>query len=126
MKYFNDDTIKHFQFESNYVSKKEIQKQVNEFVEIDCEYNSNEDKQMLIDRETVNQKELLENINCPILIIQGTEDISIPLEDSKRAIALLPKDSHLKLVEGADHDFTEYIDVLVQISNDWFIKHLER
>ncbi len=49
MKYFNDDTIKHFQFESNYVSKKEIQKQVNEFVEIDCEYNSNEDKQMLID-----------------------------------------------------------------------------
>ena len=49
MKYFNDDTIKHFQFESNYVSKNEIQKQVNEFVEIDCEYNSNEDKQMLID-----------------------------------------------------------------------------
>ncbi len=34
MKYFNDDTIKHFQFESNYVSKKEIQKQVNKFVEI--------------------------------------------------------------------------------------------
>ena len=49
MKYFNDDTINHFQFESNDVSKKEIQKQVNEFVEIDCEYNSNEDKQMLID-----------------------------------------------------------------------------
>ena len=48
MKYFNNDTIKHFQFESNYVSKKEIQKQVNEFVEIDCEYNSNEDKEMLI------------------------------------------------------------------------------
>jgi hypothetical protein len=49
MKYFNDYTINQFQFESNYVSKKEIQKQVNEFVEIDCEYNSNEDKQILID-----------------------------------------------------------------------------
>ena len=48
MKYFNNDTINHFQFESNYVSKKEIQKQVNEFVEIDCKYNSIEDKQMLI------------------------------------------------------------------------------
>ena len=48
MKYFNDDTINHFKFESNYVSKKEIQKQVEEFVEIDCEYNSSEDKQMLI------------------------------------------------------------------------------
>ena len=49
MNYFNDDTINHFRFESNYVSKKEIQKQINEFVEIDCEYNSNEDKQILID-----------------------------------------------------------------------------
>ena len=49
MKYFNDDTINHFQFLSNYVSKKEILRLVNEFVEIDCEYNSNEDKQMLID-----------------------------------------------------------------------------
>ncbi len=48
MKYFNNDTINHFRFESNYLSKKEIQKQVNEFVEIDCEYNSLEDKQMLI------------------------------------------------------------------------------
>ena len=49
MKYFNDDTINHFQLLSNYVSKKEILRLVNEFVEIDCEYNSNEDKQMLID-----------------------------------------------------------------------------
>ena len=48
MKYFNDDTINHFKFESNYVSKKEILKQVKEFVEIDCEYNSSKDKQMLI------------------------------------------------------------------------------
>ena len=48
MKYFNDDTINHFKFESNYVSKKEILKQVKEFVEIVCEYNSSEDKQMLI------------------------------------------------------------------------------
>ncbi len=48
MKYFINDTINHFRFESNYLSKKEIQKQVNEFVEIDCEYNSLEDKQMLI------------------------------------------------------------------------------
>ena len=49
MKYFNDDTINHFQLLSNYVSEKEILRLVNEFVEIDCEYNSNEDKQLLID-----------------------------------------------------------------------------
>ena len=49
MKYFNDDTINHFQLLSNYVSEKEILRLVNEFVEITCEYNSNETKQMLID-----------------------------------------------------------------------------
>ena len=49
MKYFNEDTINHFQLLSNYVSEKEILRLVNEFVEITCEYNSNETKQMLID-----------------------------------------------------------------------------
>jgi len=48
MKYFNEETIFHFQFESNYVSKNEIQKAVIEFVEIDCKYNNVEEEQMLI------------------------------------------------------------------------------
>ena len=48
MKYFNEETIFHFQFESNYVSKNEILKSVIEFVEIDCKYNNVEEEQMLI------------------------------------------------------------------------------
>ena len=48
MKYFNEETIRHFQFESNYVSKNEILKSVIEFVEIDCKYNNVEEEQMLI------------------------------------------------------------------------------
>ena len=48
MKYFNEETIRHFQFESNYISKDEILKSVIEFVEIDCETYSIEDEQMLI------------------------------------------------------------------------------
>ena len=48
MKYFNEETIFHFHFESNYVSKNEIQKAVIEFVEIDCKYNNVEEEQMLI------------------------------------------------------------------------------
>ncbi len=83
------------------------------------------DKQMLIDRETVNQKELLKNVNCAVLIIQGTEDTSVPLEDSKQAIELLSKNSQLELVEGADHDFKEHIDILVRLTNNWFNKHLK-
>ena len=48
MKYFNEETIRHFQFESNYISKDEILKAVIEFVEIDCKYNNVEEEQMLI------------------------------------------------------------------------------
>ena len=48
MKYFNEETIFHFQFESNYVSKNEILKSVIEFVEIDCETYSIKDEQMLV------------------------------------------------------------------------------
>ena len=84
------------------------------------------DKQMLIDRESVNQKELLREVNCPTLLIQGTKDTSIPMTDSKEAIKLLSKDSRLEIVEGADHDFNEHIDILVKLSNDWFLKYLER
>lgn len=83
------------------------------------------DKQMLIDREIVNQKELLKNILCPVLIIQGTKDTSIPIEDSENALKLLSKESKLELVENADHDFTEYVNKLVELSNDWFLKHLK-
>ncbi len=48
MKYFNEETIFHFQFESNYLNKKQILKSVTTFVEIDCETYSIEDEQMLI------------------------------------------------------------------------------
>ena len=84
------------------------------------------DKQMLIERESVNQKQLLKNISCPVLIIQGTKDTSVPIEDSKNAIKLLSKESKLAIVENADHDFTEHVDELVKLTNDWFVKHLER
>ncbi len=84
------------------------------------------DKQMLKDREMVNQKDLLKNINCPILIIHGKQDASVPYADSEEAIKLLSKDSKLELVEKADHGFYDYIDIIIKLSNDWFLNHLER
>jgi len=84
------------------------------------------DKQMLIDRENVDQKELLRDVNCPTLLIHGTKDTSIPLLDSKKAISLLSENSRLKIVEGADHDFTEHLDIIVKITDEWFLKYLER
>ena len=84
------------------------------------------DKQILIDRETVNQKDLLKNVNCPVLLIHGEKDTSIPVFDSKMAIKLLSKDSKLEIISGADHDFNSHMDVIVKLSDDWFLDHLER
>jgi len=84
------------------------------------------DKQMLKERESVDQKKLLQDIICPVLIIQGTKDTSIPIEDSENAIKLLPDESQLAIVENADHDFTEHVEEIVKLTNEWFIKHLER
>ena len=82
------------------------------------------DKQMIYDRESINQKELLSNINCPVLIIHGNQDESVPLEDSKSAIKYLSSESKLEIVEGADHQFTEQLDTIISLTTNWFKQHL--
>ncbi|MBZ9569768.1 alpha/beta hydrolase [Patescibacteria group bacterium] len=82
------------------------------------------DKQMIYDRETVDQKELLSNIDCPILIIHGNQDESVPLEDSKRAIKYLSPESKLEIIEEADHQFTEQLDTIISLTTNWFKQRL--
>tara|TARA_R110000737_G_scaffold24416_1_gene43076 strand:+ start:111 stop:290 length:180 start_codon:yes stop_codon:yes gene_type:complete len=49
MKYnWNKETLQHFKFESNYLSKKEVLKSVENFVNVDCEIQQNETEQDLI------------------------------------------------------------------------------
>jgi pimeloyl-ACP methyl ester carboxylesterase len=84
------------------------------------------DKQMLKERESLNQEGLLKNITCPVLILQGTKDESIPIEDSENAIKLLSKESQLKIIDGANHDFNDHLDVIVEASNNWFEKNLSK
>lgn len=84
------------------------------------------DKQILIDFELINQKELLKNITCPVLIIHGNNDDEEKLlcENSKKALSLLSTDSKLKIIPGANHSFLEHYDILINLANNWFAKHL--
>ena len=84
------------------------------------------DKQMLIDFESINQKELLKNITCPVLIIHGNneEEETLLCERSKRGMTLLSEDSKLEIIDGANHSFFEHYDILIELANDWFVKHL--
>jgi len=83
------------------------------------------DKQMTYDREAVNQKEILSRIDCPVLIIHGNKDESVPLEDSKSAIQYLNPESKLEIIEGANHDFTEQLDAFITLSTNWFKQYLK-
>ena len=49
MKYnWNEDTLDHFRFESMYVDEVEVEKQVREFVEIDCHLEEGESEEDLV------------------------------------------------------------------------------
>jgi len=46
--YWNEDTINHFRFESNYDNYTNIKEQVKNFVEINCSLENGETEEMLI------------------------------------------------------------------------------
>ena len=46
--HWNEDTINHFKFESNYLSKEHIEDQVRNFVEDQCSLEDDETEEMLV------------------------------------------------------------------------------
>jgi len=62
-------------------------------------------KDYVKERETLNQDSLLSPIKCPILIIHGDIDETVPVEWSKSAVRKLPEGSKLEIISGAGHDF---------------------
>lgn len=83
-------------------------------------------KQILMDFDLINQKELLKNVNCPVLIIHGDneEEEILLCERSKKAMTLLSSDSKLEIIHGATHSFFEHYETLIDLTRDWFLNHL--
>jgi pimeloyl-ACP methyl ester carboxylesterase len=84
------------------------------------------DKQMLKERENINQKELLKKINCPVLIIHGKKDEHVPYQNSINAIKLLSKKSRLELIENANHSFHEHLNVIIDFTTKWFLDNFKK
>lgn len=81
------------------------------------------DAQIMKEREEVDQRELVENVTCPVLIIHGTEDLSVPLSDSREAVEF---NSNLRLIEvdGADHGFNGFVDEIAKESANFFAEKI--
>jgi uncharacterized protein len=48
-------------------------------------------------------------INCPVLVIAGTRDGIVPIEQSRRLYDAAPSAKKLVIIEGADHNDAELL-----------------
>jgi pimeloyl-ACP methyl ester carboxylesterase len=83
------------------------------------------DKQMLLDFELVDQKKLLTNVKCPVLIMNGDADEEERdlYQLSQQGMKWLSNDSKLELIQGATHSFTDHLPVIEKLATEWFLKH---
>jgi alpha/beta superfamily hydrolase len=81
---------------------------------------------MLKDFEEVDQERLLKPVQCPVLIIHGNGDDEerLLLENSRKAMPLLPEDSRLEVINGATHSFMGYLSEVEKLAADWLEQHL--
>ena len=84
-------------------------------------------KEILDAFSEIEQKELLKDINVPILIIHGDkgEEEKELLKRSKKALKILPSDSQLKVVEDARHGIREDYHIVIELTVDWLQRHFE-
>lgn len=88
--------------------------------------------QVIIDGQTLsnlaltNQRELLQNIKCPVLIIHGDADSDEKTlyQVSQGGMNYLPLGSELKLIPGASHNFWNYNEQIAEMLKAWFSKYL--
>jgi len=72
-------------------------------------------------------KSSLKKLNPPTLIVQGTSDEAVPLDLTRKAFQLLPKDENHKLVEiqNATHDFeAKFLIEFITNTVKWLKKYL--
>lgn len=71
--------------------------------------------------------ENLKKINCPVRIIHGSEDKSVPLKLSKKAYNKLKCDKDLNIIQGADHTYNKphHKEKLMELTAGWFEKCLK-
>lgn len=77
-------------------------------------------KEMVRERENINQEEIFEKIEIPVLVIHGDNDQVISFENSKEIISYLPQKSRLDIIPGADHRFTENLHEVINCTQKWF------
>lgn len=84
------------------------------------------------ERATLDIAKHVHKIKCPLLVITGNNDNSVPHNQSARAIdlAMLSKEKKLEIIDGADHCFRgahieKWQQQAIDLTVDWFKKRLK-
>jgi hypothetical protein len=83
-------------------------------------------KALLDESENLGVQQIAKKVACPILIIHGSEDDVIRIERAYKTRKLF-SDAELKIIEGADHNFTkkQHEKELIKLTLAWLRKHLK-
>ncbi len=84
-------------------------------------------KEYLDERTNLDRESVLGKVDIPVMIVHGTADDTIPIDNSKEAIRLLPEDSKLEAIENwehGDHKMDESMDIIIPKTIAWFRNHL--
>lgn len=80
-------------------------------------------KKFIKEREAINQEELIGKIKIPTLIIHGTADKMVPVEQAEHAKKYL-KNGEVKIITGENHFFTKKPEETIKMTVEWFKQHL--
>ena len=75
-------------------------------------------KDLVRKKEQLDQESLLEDVKCPVLIIQGERDETVPLEHSRGAVKKLD-DARLETIDD-DHYFKNSLGKVSELSKEFF------
>jgi len=71
------------------------------------------------DRNSINKRDLLSRIKCPVLIIHGSQDDQVSYKESEEAMEYLPKGSKFVLMEKGTHSLDNKIDRTIEKTIGW-------
>ena len=81
------------------------------------------DEEIIEEKESVKQSQLLSDVNCPVKIVHGNEDEVVPLESSQSAVERL-EESELRVIEGLDHSYDDKLDEVAEEAVNWFERNM--
>ncbi len=77
---------------------------------------------------TIDVAEAVARITCPVLVIHGDGDATVPVAQAHALHAALSGEKGLCILPGADHRFTreEDRDTALALTEEWMARHLRR